>query len=645
MLANFRIRTRLIALIATAVLAMAVVAFIGINSSTTINNLMKRSFEEAQRPIQQLSRINELMQENFRQLYAATLHSPTLPASAYHDHPVTLHTGAIEKNIGEIGRIMKEYKDSPGGHLFPEAVERYGTLRGKFVQDGLRPGIELANANKAEKYSELGIFVTTTVLPHFNEAKKAAVELLALHAALSDDIAVASDRAVVKERNEMLAGCGIVTIVIFVWASLIVRSITKPAGGLTEAMTRLADNDTTVEVPGTERGDEMGAMARAVEVFKENALAKITLEEEQQAASEAERRREEKERAHQGAVMAEVSEVIEAAATGDLGRRIDLGGKEGFLLSLCQGVNSLVSMTESTLKDMAGVLEGLAHGDLTHRIEADYEGLFGRLKDDMNGTVNKLFETVTRINQGSDEIANAAREVAAGSTDLSERTEQQASSLEETAASMEELSGTVKQNAANAQDAKRLAAETWEKAFSGSDVVGQAVAAMERIEGSSRKIGEIVGLIEEIAFQTNLLALNAAVEAARAGDAGKGFAVVAQEVRDLAQRSSQASKEIKSLIAKSSEEVQSGANLVKGAGGTLADIVNSVKKVADLVAEIASASQEQASGITEVNTAVSHMDDMTQRNAALVEESTAAAQSLQEQAQELTRLMNFFKVG
>jgi len=210
---------------------------------------------------------------------------------------------------------------------------------------------------------------------------------------------------------------------------------------------------------------------------------------------------------------------------------------------------------------------------------------------------------------------------------------------------MEELAATVRQNAANAQQANQFAAGAREVAASGGGVVADAVEAMGRIEASSRKIGDIVGMIDEIAFQTNLLALNAAVEAARAGDAGKGFAVVAQEVRNLAQRSAQASKEIKGLIAESTDQVKTGADLVKGAGKTLDEILGSVRRVADIVAEIAAASSEQASGIDQVNSAVSQMDEMTQQNAALVEESAAAAHSLEDQAGELTRLMAFFHTG
>ncbi len=431
--------------------------------------------------------------------------------------------------------------------------------------------------------------------------------------------------------------------VVLAW--LIARAIVTPISAMTGAMGELADGKLETEVPALDRRDEIGAMAKAVQVFKQNAVDKLRMEAEQRAAEEAQRLEDEAQRKREAAIVAEVAEVAKAASTGDLDRRIDLEGKTGFLRDLCEGVNNLVHLTGIALKDVAGVLAAVAQGDLTKRITNPYGGLFDQLKGDVNQTADKLSEIVTNINSAAGQIGSAASEVASGSQDLSERSEQQASALEETAASMEELSATVRQNAVNAQQANQLAAGAREVAAGGGQVVADAVTAMGRIEGSSQKIGDIVGMIDEIAFQTNLLALNAAVEAARAGDAGKGFAVVAQEVRNLAQRSAQASKEIKTLIAQSTGEVKNGAELVKGAGKTLEEILTSVRRVADIVAEIASASTEQASGIDQVNQAITQMDEMTQQNAALVEESTAAAHSLEDQSRELNRLMGFFKVG
>jgi len=426
---------------------------------------------------------------------------------------------------------------------------------------------------------------------------------------------------------------------------LISNAISRPIIGLNDAMALLSKGDVGATVPATEQQDEIGAMARAVEVFKQNAIDKLRMEAEQKAADEAQRLAEEQQRQREAAIVAEVAEVTKAAGEGDLDRQIDLEGKEGAMRSLCAGVNDLVSVASGAFKDTAFLLDAVAKGDLTKRITTAYKGIYNQIKTDANATADKLFEVVTNINSSAVQIGSAAAEVSAGSQDLSERSEQQASALEETAASMEELSATVRQNAANAQQANQLAAGARETAAAGGQVVTDAISAMGRIEASSQKIGDIVGMIDEIAFQTNLLALNAAVEAARAGDAGKGFAVVAQEVRNLAQRSAQASKEIKGLIAQSTGEVKNGAELVKGAGKTLEDILSGVKRVADIVGEIAAASQEQASGIDQVNQAITQMDEMTQQNAALVEESAAAAHSLEEQSHELNSLMGFFQVG
>ena len=481
---------------------------------------------------------------------------------------------------------------------------------------------------------------------------KLAAEFAGIAKSMADDLGASLKTVTAenKDSNEtairLVIGVTIVALLLgalFAW--VIAHGISVPVVDMTGAMTRLAGGDNTVTVPALGNKDEIGEMAKAVEVFKQNAIDKVRLEAEQKAADEAQRKAEEEQRQREAAIVAEVAEVAKAASAGDLERQIDLAGKDGFLLSLCEGVNNLVRQTGVALKDVAEVLSAVAEGNLTKRITGEYGGLFGQLKGDVNKTADKLFEIVTNINSGAGQISGAAAEVSAGSADLSQRSEQQASALEETAASMEELAATVRQNAANAQQANQLAAGAREVAASGGAVVANAVSAMERIESSSQKIGDIVGMIDEIAFQTNLLALNAAVEAARAGDAGKGFAVVAQEVRNLAQRSAQASNEIKTLIGESTGQVKNGADLVKGAGKTLEDILSGVKRVADIVAEIAAASAEQASGIDQVNAAVSQMDEMTQQNAALVEESAASAHSLEEQARELNRLMGFFNVG
>jgi methyl-accepting chemotaxis protein len=341
----------------------------------------------------------------------------------------------------------------------------------------------------------------------------------------------------------------------------------------------------------------------------------------------------------------EVDQLIEAISSGQLDTRISLEGKDERQRALCNNINDLCDTLERVISEIGSVLEGLSEGDLSHRVSSQYQGDFLRLKSDVNGMAERLADIVGRIGDAAEQVRVASSEISSGAADLADRTEQQASSLEETAASMEELTSTVRQNADNAITAQNLAKTARQTAESGGEVAQKAVEAMQRIDGSSKEIQDVIGLIEEIAFQTNLLALNASVEAARAGEAGKGFAVVASEVRSLAQRSSQASKDIKSQITASARDVEQGVDLVNRTGEALSEIMEGAKKVADIISEISVASQEQSSGLDEVNTAVSHMDDMTQRNGALVEETTAAAQSLADQAANLAQEVAFFKTS
>ena len=338
----------------------------------------------------------------------------------------------------------------------------------------------------------------------------------------------------------------------------------------------------------------------------------------------------------------EVACLISASARGDFSLRLIEEGKDGFFLSLARDLNRLSSTTEQALQDVASVLRAVAGGDLTKRLDADYQGVFRELQDDANSTVEQLRDVVGRIKSAADAINTAAQEIAAGNTDLSSRTEQQASSLEETSSSMEELNSTVRQNADNARQASDLAKSSNTLALRAGAQVQSMVATMEAIEASSRKIADIIGVIDSIAFQTNILALNAAVEAARAGEQGRGFAVVAGEVRALAQRSADAAKQIKGLISTSVERVQQGSQLVDQAGATMQEVVAAIRRVTDIMGEISAASSEQAGGVAQVAEAVTQMDHATQQNAALVEESAAAALSLNQQAQELQRAVEAF---
>ncbi len=405
-------------------------------------------------------------------------------------------------------------------------------------------------------------------------------------------------------------GAGLLVLSVFFISGmmlLVSRRVTNPLRNIQGAMLKLAEVDVSVVLPGLERKDEIGAVANAVERFKV-----VVVEKAKEEADEALRRQ---------AAEAE----LQAKAAEERARAAD--------------------EQASAMRALGEGLKRLSDGDLTIRLDEGFTDNYRAIKDDFNATLDRLQSTIEAIAQANDEVSNAAAEIAAATTDLSQRTEEQAASLEQTSASMEEISATVKQNAGNAQNANSLTQGTAQIADQGGEVVAEAVSAMARIEESSRKISDIISVIDEIARQTNLLALNAAVEAARAGEAGRGFAVVASEVRSLAQRSSQAAKDIKDLIVNSSVQVQDGVGLVNRAGSSLGEIVNSIKQVAGIVSDIANASAEQATGLEQISKALVQMDEVTQQNSALVEQNAATAKTLEDQQSAMRERMSFFNFG
>ncbi|WP_254458759.1 methyl-accepting chemotaxis protein [Xanthomonas sacchari] len=340
----------------------------------------------------------------------------------------------------------------------------------------------------------------------------------------------------------------------------------------------------------------------------------------------------------------EIQHLAGAAAAGNFGVRGDTERFQYEFRAMVERLNELMATADGNLQSLSSLLRSIAAGDLTARMHGDFQGVFATMRDDANTTAEQLTTIVGGIQNAATSINAAASEIASGNDDLARRTEQQAASLEETAASMEELTSTVKQNAEHARQANQLAGGAATVASQGGSVVGKVVETMSGIEASSKKIADIISVIDGIAFQTNILALNAAVEAARAGEQGRGFAVVASEVRTLAQRSANAAKEIKDLIADSVSRVTEGSVLVDQAGKTMQEIVSSVQRVTDIMGEISAASQEQSSGIEQVNHTITQMDEVTQQNAALVEEATAAARSMEEQAGQLSQAVAVFKI-
>ncbi|UWU14535.1 methyl-accepting chemotaxis protein [Rhizobium sullae] len=410
--------------------------------------------------------------------------------------------------------------------------------------------------------------------------------------------------------------------------------LSRPIKRVTAAINEVASGNFEAEVPYAGRNDEIGQMAAAVAVFKENGLAIKRLNAQETAM-----------RAKSDDLQSSMSVVVASAAAGDFSRRIEKDYEDENLNQFAGNINTLLSSVDAGVGETRRVIASLADGDLMQTMRGDFQGVFAELQQNVNNTFQTLQTTMREIRETTEAINGNTNELRVASDDLSRRTEQQAAALEQTSAALDEITAVVQNSTERAQEASIMVSEAKDNAGRSGVVVRNAVDAMGRIEQASREISQIINVIDEIAFQTNLLALNAGVEAARAGDAGKGFAVVAQEVRELAQRSATAAKDIKALITKSGDEVHVGVKLVQATGEALGEIETRVIAINDHIHSIATAAKEQSTGLKEVNTAINQMDQVTQQNAAMVEETSAATHKLSAEADGLVNLIARFRIS
>ena len=490
---------------------------------------------------------------------------------------------------------------------YEEAAQGYFSME----EQKLLPQLALGARGRAEAEAVM----TRDSFAMFGVASKALADMVAYNAKTSDE-AVATARATHAQAVNLLSYMLLAAVVIGLLAAwLITRSITRPLRNAVAAADAIASGDLSARIE-VEGNDEAAALTGSMK-----AMAGVL-----------------------GSLVSAQAEMAKQHEEGWIDHRIQADAFPGTFRQVAESMNALVDSHIAVQFRIVEIIGAYSKGDLTSKMDR-LPGKKAEISLAVDGVQGSLVTIIGQIKEATESSHTAAKEIAQGNTDLSHRTEEQASSLEETASSMEELTSTVKQNTENAKQANQLAIGASEVAVRGGSVVGEVVRTMDEITTASKKIADIISVIDGIAFQTNILALNAAVEAARAGEQGRGFAVVASEVRNLAQRSAAAAREIKALIGDSVQKVESGSKLVGEAGKTIQEVVHQVKRVTDIMAEISAASMEQSSGIEQVNTAVTQMDEVTQQNAALVEEAAAAAESLQEQAELLADTVSVFRLS
>ncbi len=518
---------------------------------------------------------------------------------------------SLEAARTQIGESWAAILKTSEGFVDGEAEAFASVISTKDVADAAFDKFE--GLLKSGDMAALEAFRTTELYPTIDPLT-GAIEVVVKLLTTNGTSDAAADKVLLSFLEAVMAAIAAVSALLLLGALWIVlRQVVKPINAMTGAMTSLAKGDNAIVVPGIGRKDEIGQMATTVETFKQNAIAKLQAEETiAKERSNAEKQRTIAEQERQAAEQERALRAREQSAV---------------VSSLAEGLRQLSS------------------GNVTTRLDAEFPQDYEQLRHDFNDAMAKLQDALKRIATGAESITTGSSEISNAADDLSRRTEQQAASLEQTAAALDQITATVKKSAEGANSANAVVAAARKDGETSGEIVRKAVAAMGEIEKSAKQISQIIGVIDEIAFQTNLLALNAGVEAARAGEAGRGFAVVASEVRALAQRSADAAKQIKGLISESSQQVEDGVELVGEAGESLVRILEQIGRISHLVSEIAGSAKEQATGLTEVNSAVNQMDQVTQQNAAMVEESTAASRSLAKEAADLASLVSEFNIG
>ena len=588
---NLTIKARLVGSLAALGLGMLAIGASGWVSTSVGNTRLQSVITDRVAPMQQLKAVSDS-------------YSDSIVDAA---HKVRGGSYTPAKALEQIAQARGTIKDKWGAYRQSKMTAEELTLV-KTVEEGLPAADaatdQLVDILKRGDTAALAEFNDHSLYPAIDPVTGAVGNLVDLQMRVAEEDGVAAAKAAKLSMTIMGIIAAIAAAMLAFASHVVINQVSKPLLAIADAMRRLAGGDNSVEIPGADRHDELGQMAGTVQVFKDNAIAKIKADAE--AVEAKERAEQERRAAGEAAIAREQASVVQV---------------------------------------FGAAMEKLAAGDLTYRVSEALAPAYEKLREDFNGSMAKLEQTMGVIVGNAGGIHSGSQEISVASDDLSRRTEQQAASLEETAAALEQITATVRKTAEGAKETREVVVSAKGGAETGGQVVAQAMSAMSEIEGSAQKISQIIGVIDEIAFQTNLLALNAGVEAARAGDAGKGFAVVASEVRALAQRSADAAKEIKALISDSTAKVGQGVKLVGETGQALERIVQDVGRINTLVEEIASAAQEQATGLAQVNVAVNQMDQVTQQNAAMVEESTAASHALSQEATNLSDLMGQFQLG